>query len=80
MVLQKMLHDPKFAIRFTYKPGELAIFDNRRLLHARDAFEGTSGHRWLQGCYMERDEIRSRYRMIKRAYQQRKDSAEAALA
>lgn len=71
MVLQKMLHDPAFAIRFTYQPGDLVIFDNRRLLHARDAFEGTSGHRWLQGCYMERDEIRSRYRMVRRASQQR---------
>ncbi|MBR2515516.1 MAG: TauD/TfdA family dioxygenase [Halomonas sp.] len=80
MVLQKMLHDPTFAIRFTYQPGDLVIFDNRRLLHARDAFEGTSGHRWLQGCYMERDEIRSRYRMIKRASNQRKATAEAPLA
>lgn len=80
MVLQKMLQDPKFAIRFTYQPGDLVIFDNRRLLHARDAFEGTSGHRWLQGCYMERDEIRSRYRMIKRACQQRKATGEASLA
>lgn len=76
MVLQEMLHDPTFAIRFTYQPGDLVIFDNRRLLHARDAFEGTSGHRWLQGCYMERDEIRSRYRMMKRASRQRKMTVE----
>ncbi|SDN31776.1 TauD/TfdA family dioxygenase [Vreelandella arcis] len=67
MTLQQMLREPGFAIRFTYAPGDLVIFDNRRLLHARDAFEGTSGHRWLQGCYMERDEIRSRYRMVQRA-------------
>ncbi|CAM4107082.1 TauD/TfdA family dioxygenase [Vreelandella rituensis] len=80
IVLQKMLHDPAFAIRFTYKPGDLVIFDNRRLLHARDAFEGTSGHRWLQGCYMERDEICSRYRMVKRARHQREVAAEASLA
>lgn len=38
MVLQKMLHDPKFAIRFTYTPGDLVMFDNRRRHHARDAF------------------------------------------
>ncbi|TDR56489.1 TfdA family taurine catabolism dioxygenase TauD, partial [Halomonas ventosae] len=71
MTLQRMLHEPEFAIRFTYRPGDLVIFDNRRLLHARDAFEGASGHRWLQGCYMERDEIRSRYRMVLRARRQR---------
>ncbi|MDT8896495.1 TauD/TfdA family dioxygenase [Halomonas sp. I1] len=72
MTLQRLLRDPAFAIRFTYAPGDLVIFDNRRLLHARDAFEGASGHRWLQGCYMERDEIRSRYRMVQRARRQRR--------
>ena len=75
MILQRMLHEPEFTIRFTYAPGDLVIFDNRRLLHARDAFEGTSGHRWLQGCYMERDEIRSRYRMVLRAQRQRRVNA-----
>ncbi|WP_016855604.1 TauD/TfdA family dioxygenase [Halomonas smyrnensis] len=75
MTLQRLLRDPAFAIRFTYAPGDLVIFDNRRLLHARDAFEGDSGHRWLQGCYMERDEIRSRYRMVQRARRQRRVSA-----
>ncbi|TDR56086.1 TfdA family taurine catabolism dioxygenase TauD, partial [Halomonas ventosae] len=77
MTLQRMLHEPAFTIRFTYRPGDLVIFDNRRLLHARDAFEGASGHRWLQGCYMERDEIRSRYRMVLRARRQRQVTAEA---
>jgi gamma-butyrobetaine dioxygenase len=77
MVLQRLLRDPAFAIRFTYAPGDLVIFDNRRLLHARDAFEGASGHRWLQGCYVERDEIRSRYRMVQRARRRRQVTAEA---
>ncbi|TLF52256.1 taurine catabolism dioxygenase TauD [Halomonas urmiana] len=77
MTLQRLLRDPVFAIRFTYRPGDLVIFDNRRLLHARDAFEGSTGHRWLQGCYMERDEIRSRYRMIQRARRRRWVTAEA---
>ncbi|GED23164.1 TauD/TfdA family dioxygenase [Halomonas halmophila] len=77
MTLQRLLRDPAFAIRFTYAPGDLVIFDNRRLLHARDAFEGASGHRWLQGCYMERDEIRSRYRMIQRARRQRRLTTDA---
>ena len=77
MTLQRLLRDPAFAIRFTYAPGDLVIFDNRRLLHARDAFEGDSGHRWLQGCYVERDEIRSRYRMVQRARRQRRVSATA---
>ncbi|GAB2721086.1 TauD/TfdA family dioxygenase [Halomonas garicola] len=72
MTLQQLLRDPAFSIRFTYHPGDVVIFDNRRLLHARDAFENSTGRRWLQGCYMERDEVRSRYRMIERARRQRR--------
>ncbi|MBZ9557277.1 MULTISPECIES: TauD/TfdA family dioxygenase [Modicisalibacter] len=78
MTLQRMLREPHFAMRFTYRPGDLVIFDNRRLLHARDAFEGRSGHRWLQGCYLERDEVRSRLRMLRRAERQRRVAARDA--
>ncbi|WP_110685439.1 TauD/TfdA family dioxygenase [Salinicola aestuarinus] len=68
MAVQRLLAEPQFALRFGYAPGDLVIFDNRRLLHARDAFDaGTGGSRWLQGCYLERDELRSRLRMLKRA-------------
>ncbi|MFB4203504.1 TauD/TfdA family dioxygenase [Arhodomonas sp. KWT2] len=67
MALQRLLREPDLAMRFDYEPGDLVIFDNRRLLHARDAFEGGSGARWLQGVYQERDEVRSRLRMVWRA-------------
>ncbi|WP_423822825.1 TauD/TfdA family dioxygenase [Salinisphaera sp. SPP-AMP-43] len=74
--LQTLLKEPQFALRFTYAPGDLVIFDNRRLLHGRDAFDpGTGGSRWLQGCYLERDEIRSRLRMIRRAERERQVEA-----
>ncbi|MBY6111694.1 TauD/TfdA family dioxygenase [Halomonas sp. DP1Y21-3] len=79
MALQQRLREPRFALRFTYAPGDLVIFDNRRLLHARDAFEGDSGHRWLQGCYLERDEVRSRYRIVQRRRRER-ELAEAGQA
>lgn len=75
MALQRRLRDPSFAMRFTYHPGDLVIFDNRRLLHARDAFEGSSGQRWLQGCYLERDEVRSRYRIVQRTKRQERVAA-----
>lgn len=68
MALQRLLREPEFALRFSYAPGDLVIFDNRRLLHARDAFDvSQGGSRWLQGCYLERDEARSRLRMLHRA-------------
>lgn len=76
MTLQRLLREPRFAMRFSYRPGDLVIFDNRRLLHARDAFEGGQGNRWLQGCYLERDEARSRYRMVLRARRERAVAAQ----
>lgn len=38
-------------------PGECVIFDNRRILHARTAFDpGDVGkERWLKGCYVDGD-------------------------
>ena len=53
-------------LRFRLQPGEVMAFDNRRALHARGAFTDTSGHRFLRGCYSERDELMSRMRMIER--------------
>jgi len=39
------------------KPGECVLFDNRRVLHARRAFEvGDAGNeRWLKGAYIDKD-------------------------
>lgn len=38
-------------------PGDLFIFHNRRVLHGRSSYETTDGNRFLQGCYMDWDEI-----------------------
>ncbi len=52
-----LLHDDKFQIKFRLEPGDIFSFNNRRLLHGRTAFNPNSGHRHLQGYYMDRDEI-----------------------
>jgi gamma-butyrobetaine dioxygenase len=59
--------DERFALTFRLNAGDCMIFDNRRILHARGAFSGEAGHRHLQGCYTERDELYSRIRMLHRA-------------
>jgi gamma-butyrobetaine dioxygenase len=41
-------------------------FDNRRVLHARREFDPQSGARHLQGAYVDRDEINSRWRVLSR--------------
>jgi alpha-ketoglutarate-dependent taurine dioxygenase len=54
------------------QPGDCVIFDNRRVLHARTAFEWTEGEeaegvekgRWLKGAYCDGDEVRSKWRTL----------------
>ncbi len=60
--------EPALQMRFDYRPGDLVLFDNRRTLHGREAYEAAagSGERWLQGCYGEREELLSRLRILAR--------------
>ena len=60
-----LLHDPKFQINFRLEPGDIFSFNNRRLLHGRTEFDPNSGHRHLQGYYMDRDEIIGRLKYLK---------------
>ncbi|KWU42028.1 gamma-butyrobetaine dioxygenase, partial [Rhodotorula sp. JG-1b] len=68
--------DPASPFRFEHQlePGQCVIFDNRRVLHARTAFEfeppaqgeeeeGEVG-RWLKGAYMDGDELWSKWRVL----------------
>ncbi|MEL6643992.1 MAG: TauD/TfdA family dioxygenase [Pseudomonadota bacterium] len=58
--------DDRFVCRTLFAAGDLVIFDNRRILHGRDAFTQGSGHRRLEGCYLETDELLSRLRVLAR--------------
>ena len=61
-----LLHDDKFQIKFRLEPGDIFSFNNRRILHGRTAFNPNSGHRHLQGYYMDRDEIIGRLKFLKK--------------
>ncbi|HEY1725061.1 MAG TPA: TauD/TfdA family dioxygenase [Steroidobacteraceae bacterium] len=61
-----LLRSPQFEIRFLLQPGELLMMDNRRLLHGRTGFDPAEGLRHLQGCYIDIDGPRSRYRVLRR--------------
>jgi gamma-butyrobetaine dioxygenase len=37
-------------------------------LHGRTAFDPSEGHRQLQGCYIDRDGPRSRYRVLHKRF------------
>ncbi|WP_119303929.1 TauD/TfdA family dioxygenase [Dongia deserti] len=70
-LLDRALRSSEFEIKFLLSPGELVMFDNRRLLHGRTAFDPRSGLRHLQGCYIDRDAIESQYRVLSRKLQAR---------
>ena len=61
-----LLHDDKFQVNFRLEPGDIYSFNNRRVLHGRTEFDPNSGHRHLQGYYMDRDEIIGRLVYLKK--------------
>ncbi|WP_051063471.1 TauD/TfdA family dioxygenase [Ilumatobacter nonamiensis] len=62
----QVAHDPRFMITSAFQPGDLVGFDNRRILHGRDAFDATAGRRRLRGCYIDHDDLYSRLRVLRR--------------
>jgi gamma-butyrobetaine dioxygenase len=65
-LFQAMCRDPRFFIERRLAPGDMWAFDNRRVLHARREFDPQTGERHLQGAYVDRDEINSRWRVLSR--------------
>jgi gamma-butyrobetaine dioxygenase len=70
-LLDRMLRDAEFSIRFLLGDGDLMMFDNRRILHGRTSFDPQEGLRHLQGCYIDVDGPRSLYRVLSHASAQR---------
>ncbi|WP_193187732.1 TauD/TfdA family dioxygenase [Nisaea sediminum] len=58
------LRDPKYVMRFRLNAGECICFDNHRVVHGREAYTASSGERHLRGCYTDRGELRSAYRVL----------------
>ncbi|KAI0465923.1 Clavaminate synthase-like protein [Xylaria cf. heliscus] len=63
--MKHLLEDDDAVYKYKMKPGECVIFDNRRVLHGRRAFDTSSGERWLKGAYVENDSYNSRIRSLK---------------
>ena len=69
--MSEIIEDEAMEVTFRLAPGECFIVDNTRVLHARKAYSGT-GTRWLQGCYADKDGLRSKLAAL------RAEAAEAA--
>lgn len=63
------VEDPKLRFEYLLKPGDLVIFANRRVLHARHAFDASSGDRHLKGAYIDMCEFKDKFRVLKKIYQ-----------
>ena len=62
----RLTREERFQFFHRLNSGDLIVFDNRRVLHARNAFDLKTGSRHLQGCYVDRDELLSRIRVLER--------------
>lgn len=60
----EILERKELQITFKLNPGELMIFDNTRIMHARTAFSD-SGTRHLQGAYSDLDSLYSTLSVLK---------------
>ena len=58
-VLEGILRELELSIRL--EPGDALLVDNHRVLHGRHIFPG---NRAMVGCYMNRDDWLSRWRML----------------
>lgn len=65
-LFMSMLRDPAYGISLRLAKGEMVVFDNRRVLHGREAFDPSTGFRHLNGCYVDRGEWDSRIRVLAR--------------
>jgi gamma-butyrobetaine dioxygenase len=63
----RILERSELMYEFRLDAGDCMIFDNTRILHARTAFEESSGgKRHLQGCYADLDGLSSAILVLER--------------
>ncbi|MGR3618430.1 MAG: TauD/TfdA family dioxygenase [Roseovarius sp.] len=65
--LMRLIRDPAYAVSLKLRAGEMVVFDNRRVLHGRSAFDPNTGFRHLHGCYVDRGDFDSKLRLLARA-------------
>jgi len=56
------------TLQFRLQPGELLMMDNYRLLHGRTGYTLATGSRHMRQCYLDRDSVGSRRRLLQSAF------------
>jgi len=69
-VFNQFIHRPEMIYERMMRPGECVLFDNRRVLHARKAFEVADAgkERWLRGAYLDKDPFESKLRVLQKRF------------
>jgi len=55
-----ILEDPANVVEEKMDSGTCVIFDNQRVVHARNEFDVNSGKRWLKGAYLAHQDFSSK--------------------
>lgn len=63
-----LVEAPENLFSYKLKEGECVVFNNRRILHGRQAFDAEGGERWLKGTYVDTDVVASRLRVLSAKY------------
>jgi len=63
-----LLRDSRFQLQLALRDGDVAVFDNQRILHGRTAFSSARHPRHLRGCYLTRDSVYSETALLRREY------------
>ena len=63
-LFSKMVNDPTNQLKFRFQPGNILMFNNLRILHAREAFNLNSGIRHLQLASTDIEMVYSRLRRL----------------
>lgn len=74
--IARILKQPERALIFRLAPGDLLVMQNERALHGRTAFDPNQGRRHLQGCYVDKDGLESRIRVLRRRLPKAQEAAE----
>ncbi|RED44161.1 trimethyllysine dioxygenase [Aestuariispira insulae] len=61
-LFHEMINDRAYQLRFGLRPGTVVLFDNWRVLHAREAYQG---HRRLCGAYHNKEDFLSTLRLLR---------------
>ncbi|HJR23124.1 MAG TPA: TauD/TfdA family dioxygenase [Dongiaceae bacterium] len=72
----QIMKQPERALIFRLVPGDLLVMQNERALHGRTAFDASLGRRQLQGCYVDKDGLESRMRVLRRQIAKAQQAAE----